>query len=268
MARACAARTRPELGRCTWCRPGTTAPGWRSVRSGRRPRATRSRPSPSCSMRSTCGAPRSLSMPWAVSASSPRRSSKKADYLIAVKNNQPTLAQAVESLFEAVDSGVRDGRRSQDTTINKGYGRIETRQCVVAHDVSTLAEPGQRWPRLRSAVMIKSIREALSGRNKGERTTEWRYYISSLQTDADEFNAKVLAPLGHREQLSLVARRNVQRGRLSYPSRRRCAELRHPMSHRAQPHQAGKVEQEQRAQQTPEGRLEHHLPPDIGLRPA
>lgn len=121
---------------------------------------------------------------------------KKADYLIAVKDNQPTLAQAVESLFEAVDSGVRDGRLSQDTTIDKAHGRIETRQCVVAHDVSALAEPGQHWPGLRSAVMIKSTREAFGGRNQGERTTEWRYYISSLRADASEFNAKVRAHWG------------------------------------------------------------------------
>jgi len=121
---------------------------------------------------------------------------KKADYLIAVKDNQPTLAQAVESLFEAVDDGVREGRLSQDTTIDKGHGRIETRQCVVTQDLSALLERGQLWPSLRSAVMIKSTRAALSGRNKGERTTEWRYYISSVQADAGEFNAKVRAHWG------------------------------------------------------------------------
>ena len=121
---------------------------------------------------------------------------KKADYLIAVKNNQPTLAQATESLFADVDGGVRDGRLSQDVTLDKAHGRIETRQCVVAHDVSALAEPGQHWPGLRSAVMIKSIRETFSGKSKGERTIEWRYYISSLQADAAEFNAKVRAHWG------------------------------------------------------------------------
>jgi predicted transposase YbfD/YdcC len=121
---------------------------------------------------------------------------RKADYLIAVKNNQPTLAQAVESLFEAVDSGVRDGRLSQDTTVDKGHGRIETRQCVVTQDLSCLVEQTQLWPGLRSAVMIKSTREAFSGKNKGERSTEWRYYISSLQADAAEFNAKVRAHWG------------------------------------------------------------------------
>ena len=121
---------------------------------------------------------------------------KGADYLIAVKNNQPTLAQVVESLFAGVDDGVRDGRLQHDTTIDKGHGRLEMRQCVVAHDVSALAEQRRHWPGLRSAVMIKSTREALSGTNKGERTTEWRYYISSLQAEAVEFNAKVRAHWG------------------------------------------------------------------------
>jgi len=121
---------------------------------------------------------------------------KKADYLIAVKNNQPHLAQAVESLFEDVAGGVCDGRLQRDVTIDKGHGRIETRQCVVAHDVSALAEAGQHWPGLRSAVMIESTREAFGGRNKGLRSTEWRYYVSSLQADACEFNAKVRAHWG------------------------------------------------------------------------
>jgi predicted transposase YbfD/YdcC len=118
---------------------------------------------------------------------------KKAHYLIAVKDNQPTLAQAVESLFEDGASGVRDGRLSQDTTVDKGHGRIETRQCVVAQDLGDLAGHSPDWPGLRSAVMIKSTREAFGGRNPSEPTTEWRYYISSLQADAGEFNAKVRA---------------------------------------------------------------------------
>ncbi|GAC1509122.1 MAG: hypothetical protein NVS1B6_16370 [Steroidobacteraceae bacterium] len=89
---------------------------------------------------------------------------KKADYLIAVKNNQPTLAQATESLLADVDGGVHDGRLSQEKSVDKRHGPIETRQCVVAHDVSALAKPGQHWPGLRSAVMIKSIRKRSSAR--------------------------------------------------------------------------------------------------------
>jgi predicted transposase YbfD/YdcC len=121
---------------------------------------------------------------------------KQADYIVAVKDNQPTLAQSVESLFEAVAEGVRDGRLECDVTLDKGHGRLETRQCVVAHELSALAEQGQDWAGLRSAVMIESTREAVNGKKKGELSTEWRYYISSLRLSASEFNAKVRAHWG------------------------------------------------------------------------
>jgi predicted transposase YbfD/YdcC len=121
---------------------------------------------------------------------------KKADYIVAVKDNQPTLAQAVESLFEATEQGVRDGRLEHDVTVDKGHGRIETRQCVVAHEMGALAQQALGWPGLRSAVMIKSTREAVNGKNSGKRSTEWRYYISSLRANACEFNAKVRAHWG------------------------------------------------------------------------
>jgi predicted transposase YbfD/YdcC len=62
--------------------------------------------------------------------------------------------------------------------------------------VSAFAGLAQRWPGLRSAVMIESAREAFSGKNKGERTTEWRYCVSSLRTEASEFNANVRAHWG------------------------------------------------------------------------
>ena len=118
---------------------------------------------------------------------------KEADYIVAVKNNQPTLAQAVESMFNVGDAGVHDGRLQQDITIDKGHGRIETRRCVVAQDLSAMGEHAQAWKGLRSVVMVQSTREAVNGKNKGDKTTEWRYYISSLALDASEFNAKVRA---------------------------------------------------------------------------
>lgn len=113
---------------------------------------------------------------------------KGADYLIGVKNNQPTLAQTVESLFEATDAGVRDGRLLQHVTLDKDHGRIETRCCWVARDLSAINEHIRAWPQLRTAVRVKSTRETVNGRSKGKPRTEWRYYISSLALDAAEFN--------------------------------------------------------------------------------
>ena len=118
---------------------------------------------------------------------------KKADYIVAVKNNQPSLAQAAESLFDATDEGVREGRLKQDITIDKDHGRLETRRCVVAHELSAMGKQAQAWPGLKSVVMVESTREFINGRDKGKASTEWRYYISSHQLDASEFNRTVRA---------------------------------------------------------------------------
>ena len=118
---------------------------------------------------------------------------KKADYLIAVKNNQPCLAQAVESLFADPDAGLREGRLQQDITLDKGHGRLETRRCVVSRELDPTNKHLKVWIGLKTAIMIESTREMVNGRAKGECTTEWRYYISSLELDAAEFNHRVRA---------------------------------------------------------------------------
>lgn len=112
---------------------------------------------------------------------------------MAVKNNQPGLASAVESLFEATGAGVQNGRLAQDITLNKDHGRLETRRGAVAHDLSPMGHQVQAWPGLKSVVMLESTREFINAREKGNSSTEWRYYISSLQLDAAEFNRQVRA---------------------------------------------------------------------------
>lgn len=93
---------------------------------------------------------------------------EKAGFLLAVKDDQPMPAQGAESPFAEVQGGLRDGRLSHDTTVGKGHGRIETRQCVVARDVAHLAEAGLHRPGLRGAVVIESFRERLgTGAERG-----------------------------------------------------------------------------------------------------
>lgn len=129
---------------------------------------------------------------------------KPADYIIAVKNNQPTLAQAIEGLFEANDRGELAQALPQVTVVDKGHGRIETRQCVVAHDVSALGEVAAQWRGLRSVGRIRSTREIVNGRAKGEGATEWRYYISSTQLSPERFEAAVRAHWGIENQCHWV----------------------------------------------------------------
>jgi len=115
-----------------------------------------------------------------------------ADYIIGVKNNQPTLAQAVESAFQDEAQGLQQGRLQQDIDITKDHGRLETRRCVVTSDLGTLSKALlAAWPGMRSMVMVHSRREITSGARKGEVQTEWRYYISSHAIEAAQFNQQI-----------------------------------------------------------------------------
>ena len=121
---------------------------------------------------------------------------RQADYIIGVKDNQPLLAQAIEKLFDAHDANPSAAPLAQDSSVDKGHGRVEIRSCTVAHDLQSLGEPGQPWAGLRSVVRVHSIREAVNGKAKGERSVEWRYYISSLALSAEDFNAAIRAHWG------------------------------------------------------------------------
>lgn len=114
------------------------------------------------------------------------------------------LAQAIEGLFEANDRGELEQALPQVSVVDKGHGRIETRQCVVAHDVSALGEVAAQWRGLRSVGRIRSTREIVNGRAKGEAATEWRYYISSTQLSPERFEAAVRAHWGIENQCHWV----------------------------------------------------------------
>ncbi|HET9641778.1 MAG TPA: ISAs1 family transposase [Burkholderiaceae bacterium] len=115
-----------------------------------------------------------------------------ADYIIAVKNNQLTLAEAVESAFQDEAQSLQQGRLQQDINITKDHGRLETRRCVVTGDLSMLSKALQAvWSGIRSLVMVHSHREITSGLRKGDIETEWRYYISSHANDAAQFNQQI-----------------------------------------------------------------------------
>jgi predicted transposase YbfD/YdcC len=61
---------------------------------------------------------------------------QNADYLLAVKDNQPTLHQAIQDYFLDANDVVFEGYNVDFSEIsNKGHGRIETRRCWVCYDV-------------------------------------------------------------------------------------------------------------------------------------
>ena len=106
---------------------------------------------------------------------------KKADYLLAVKDNQKHLHIAVKSSFAALEVA------SEDTWIDKDHGRLETRVCKVIHNLDSIPM-SKDWIDLASLVQIQSTRETLS---TGKIEHETRHYVTSLKTDAMHLNRLV-----------------------------------------------------------------------------
>jgi predicted transposase YbfD/YdcC len=100
---------------------------------------------------------------------------KRADYVLALKDNQGTLREDVEVFVEEQKANdFRDTTISRDQTLDGDHGRIETRATTVIHDADWLRDRHD-WPGLKSVVMVESIRET------GDKTeTETRFYITSL----------------------------------------------------------------------------------------
>ena len=101
--------------------------------------------------------------------------SKKADYVIGLKKNQPKLYEAVEEHFMYTP-----GKYSPVYTEEKNGGRVEKREYWLETDLKWL-EPKDEWQGLKSVGMVKSIVE-----RKGVPSFEFRFFISSLGS-IDEF---------------------------------------------------------------------------------
>ena len=127
---------------------------------------------------------------------------QEADYVLALKGNQPALEQAVQVMF--ADAQARDFRgiaHDQHTTMEKGHGRLEVRRCWTISEPEHIAylAAEERWPGLRSIGLIEAERTV------GEVTThETRYFISSRAGEAAPFARAVRAHGGIENRLHWV----------------------------------------------------------------
>ncbi len=104
-----------------------------------------------------------------------------ADYLLAVKANQPTLRTDIACFFD----DAAEGSLEVHVDVDKGHGRIEERSVTVAHDVAWLSGdrrfPGEfRLPAIACLIRVAS-RTQLRDRSR----FETRYYISSRPLTAE-----------------------------------------------------------------------------------
>jgi predicted transposase YbfD/YdcC len=102
----------------------------------------------------------------------------EGDYVLAVKENQPTLHQKVKMLLdEAILDGFAGMRHDAFESTNGGHGRVETRRVWVTDEVHWLGEPLlANWAGLGSLAVVECRREELG---TGKTSTERRYFISS-----------------------------------------------------------------------------------------
>lgn len=103
---------------------------------------------------------------------------KKADYVLAVKDNQPSLAASIRDFFGLFQAAPDKTPHTFAETVEKDHGRLETRRCYAFDQLDCLAKP-EAWPDLKSFAVIESERLI-----KGKTTVERRFYISSLAPDA------------------------------------------------------------------------------------
>ena len=105
---------------------------------------------------------------------------QNAHYILAVKDNQPTLHEKVKGLLDgAIIEGFAGMQHAFAQDTDDGHGRIETRRVWVTNDVKSLGqELLDLWPGLASVAVVECTRQNL-GDMSGKVSTERRYFISS-----------------------------------------------------------------------------------------
>jgi predicted transposase YbfD/YdcC len=107
-----------------------------------------------------------------------------ADYVLAVKDNHPTLHDDIRQVFsEVLDGGLTDLEHHQHCTEEQGHGRVETRVYHIVEVPQKLKERHPDWQGLRSVGMVYSERQE----GDKEPSIETRVFITSLQPRVKQF---------------------------------------------------------------------------------
>lgn len=113
---------------------------------------------------------------------------KGGDYVLALKGNQGGLFEDVQWLFEQAQAvQFQDVAHDFSQSIDKGHGRMEIRRCWTLSELDYLVQK-PLWKGLQTVVMVQSQRQL-----NGQTSSETRYYISSLASNATKIAQAVRA---------------------------------------------------------------------------
>ncbi len=104
---------------------------------------------------------------------------RKADFMLALKGNHPTLESEIEEYFNTAPQS----ELVTKTTVEKGHGRIETRIYTASSNVGWIAA-GKSYPGQPRFEHIDTLVKALNRTEYADRCTfDTRLYISSAPLD-------------------------------------------------------------------------------------
>ena len=103
----------------------------------------------------------------------------KGEYVLAVKENQPTLHAALErELNVMILNKFKDIRHAECHSVEENHGRREIRHVYTTNQIDWLPMRRQ-WAGIQSVAVVETVREVLGTETRNVQTFR-RYYISSL----------------------------------------------------------------------------------------
>ena len=110
------------------------------------------------------------------------------DYVMAVKDNHPTLADTIKrNMDDLILEKFRGVEHSYHESTDAGHGRIDSRQVWATSEIKWL-QRRREWKNLTSVVVVQSTRRMVG---TGEVQTSRRYYATSLPADATRLGALI-----------------------------------------------------------------------------
>lgn len=112
--------------------------------------------------------------------------SKRGEYVLALKGNQKNLYMDIKEYFEEEEFRKEIEKScGYKKTVEKAHGQIETREYYQSEEIGWLSQK-KEWKGLKSIIM-----ERKTIKRKGNKTEEYRYFISSLKTDIETISRAV-----------------------------------------------------------------------------
>ena len=116
---------------------------------------------------------------------------KGGEYVLALKGNHGDLHDDVKTFFDIEEkSNFSETKISRFETLEKDHGRIEKRTFIATSEIDWLKKKHD-WQGLQSIVMVISER-----REKGKKSIERRYYITSLKPIAEQIGRAIRSHWG------------------------------------------------------------------------